>query len=211
MSGTDTRVGVAFATLLGALASSTAFGAGGPLGIDHRLAYDNSGIWKRGNQTALEGLMIGAEVAGALWEGGESRLGKTYWQSIDATLIGAGAAQGLKRSFTRERPITTSDPDQFFKGNGHYSFPSGEVTNAAAIVTPFILEYRNDNPAVWALAALPAYDGIARMKVQAHWQTDVLAGAALGAATGYYTHQRETPLLLSVMPHGVMVGLHTRW
>ena len=46
------------------------------------------------------------------------------------------------------------------------------------------LEYGHDNPAVYALELLPLYDAIARVKVQSHWQTDVLAGFALGAVTG---------------------------
>ena len=62
-------------------------------------------------------------------------------------------------------------------------------------------------PAVWALEALPLYDAIARMKVQAHWQTDVLAGWAIGTAAGYYAHARDNPLVLGVMPHGIVVGV----
>jgi hypothetical protein len=64
---------------------------------------------------------------------------------------------------------------------------------------------------VYALLLLPAYDSIARMKVQAHWQTDVLAGVALGAATGYFAHTRDSPIILGVLPGGFMVGLHKQW
>jgi hypothetical protein len=39
--------------LLALVISAPAFCSGGPLGIDHRLHYDNSGIWARGNQKAL--------------------------------------------------------------------------------------------------------------------------------------------------------------
>ena len=49
-----------------------------------------------------------------------------------------------------------------------------------------------DHPAVWSLAALPVYIGTARLKAQAHWQTDVLAGAALGGDIGYYESARES-------------------
>jgi membrane-associated phospholipid phosphatase len=55
------------------------------------------------------------------------------------------------------------------------------------------------------------YDAIARMKVQAHWQTDVLAGYALGTAAGYFAHARNNPFILSVLPHGFTVGLHKSW
>jgi hypothetical protein len=39
--------------LLGSLAVGPVHAGGGPLGIDHVLSYDNSGIWKRSNQQAL--------------------------------------------------------------------------------------------------------------------------------------------------------------
>ena len=55
------------------------------------------------------------------------------------------------------------------------------MAHITAIVTPFIAEYRRDQPLVWALAGLPAYVGVARMKSQAHWQTDILAAMALAA------------------------------
>ena len=51
---------------------------GGPLGIDHRLSLDNDGIWLRQTQQALMFAVAGTVAAGALWEGGETRLGKTY-------------------------------------------------------------------------------------------------------------------------------------
>jgi len=180
-------------------------------GIDHKLANDDSGIWKRSNQTALvEGLLV-VEVGGAFWEGGETRLGKTYWQSIDSTAIAAVSTEALKRGFTRKRPRQTDDPCDFFQGGSYQSFPSGEVGTVTSIVTPFILEYAQDQPGVYALGLLPLYDAVARMKVQGHWQTDVLAGMAVGTAAGYYAHSREQPLILSLLPQGVMVGMHYRW
>ena len=206
-----TNVGCAAVLGLGAVTPIGAIAAGGPLGIDHRLGYDNSGIWKRGNQTGLLDLMIGTVVIGGLWEGGETRLGRTYWQSIDATFLGGASSMVLTDVSARSRPSQTDNPNQWLKGSGHYSFPSGEVTVTSAIVTPFVLEYGEDHPAAWALEALPAYDAVARMKVQAHWQTDVLAGYALGTASGYYTHGRNTPFVLSALPGGFMVGLRSRW
>jgi PAP2 superfamily len=190
-----------------ALSLSSSAWAGGFLGIDHRWAYDNSGLWKRSNQLILEDSLIGGEVLCGLWEGGQTRIGNTCWRAIDSSLIAGASAQILKYVFTRARPIQGNDPNAWFQGGSHYSFPSGEVAAVSSIVTPFIFAYRNQQPAVWALEALPLYDGIARMKVQAHWQTDVLAGFAIGTAAGYYAWRRENPLLLGVMPHGITIGL----
>jgi len=57
-------------------------------GIDHTVSEDNSGIWKRSNQQALVCTLIGGRIAGALWEGGQTRLGKTFWQAIDSSALG---------------------------------------------------------------------------------------------------------------------------
>ncbi len=205
------RLLTGFAGACAALACSGALAAGGPLGIDHRISYDNSGIWKRSNQTALEDLLVIGEFAGGIYEGGETRLGKTFWRAIDSSLLAAGATEGLKYAFSRERPVQGDDPNAWFQGHGHYSFPSGEVAAVSAIVTPFILEYRSEAPQVYALELLPLYDAIGRMKQQAHWQTDVLAGFALGTATGYWAQGREQPVVLSLMPHGIFVGLRKSW
>jgi PAP2 superfamily protein len=193
------------------LACAVARAGGGPLGIDHRLSFDNSGIWKRSNQTALRDLLVAGELAGGIYEGGESRLGKTFWQSIDSSALAAISSEALKHTFTRARPIQNDDPNSWFQGSGHYSFPSDEVASVTAIVTPFILEYRSEHPSIYALEVLPLYDAIGRMKQQAHWQTDVLAGFALGTVTSYYAHNRDRPFLLSFMPHRIFVGLRKNW
>jgi undecaprenyl-diphosphatase len=182
--------------------------AGAPFGVDHRVGYDNSGIWARKDQNALIALMLLGEVGGAVWEGGENRLGRTLWKSTDATLVGGVSALVLKRVFSRVRPSDTSDPNAWFKGGGNQSFPSGEVTVTSAIVTPLVLEYRHDQPLVYALELLPVYDAVARVKVRSHWQSDVIAGFALGSIAGYMMHRRsDSPWVLSVMPHGIYVGL----
>ena len=199
--------------LLAAYAPAALAGSAGPIGIDHEWTYDNSGIWKRSYQQALEYGLLGGEIAGALWEGGETRLGRTLWQSIDASAAAGVVALGLKYALSRVRPIDANgDPNLWFKGHGNQSFPSGEVTEVSSIVTPLMLEYGPDHPLAYALELLPIYDGLARLKVQAHWQSDVLAGFALGTAAGWLMHDHAgTPYILSVMPHGVYVGISRRF
>lgn len=182
---------------------------GGPFGIDEEWSYDNKGIWKRSNQEFLEyGLIVG-EVGGAMWEGGETRLGQTLWRSVDASAASGILAVVLKDAFSRVRPnASNNDPNLWFKGHGNQSFPSGEVTEVSSIVTPFVLEYGHDHPFVYALEALPVYDGIARVKVQAHWASDVVAGYVLGTGTAWLLQRNvRSPLILRVMPHGIYVGL----
>jgi undecaprenyl-diphosphatase len=81
----------------------------------------------------------------------------------------------------------------------------------ASFVTPFIVNYARRNPWVWALEILPAYDAVARVKSQAHWQTDVLAGWALGTAVGYVSTTWKTPMFVQILPHGLVVGFSKRF
>ena len=68
-----------FACLL-FLVCGTAVANGGPLGIDHRLHYDNAGIWKRSNQKVLLYGSIVTVGAGAIAFGDDNKLGDTFWR-----------------------------------------------------------------------------------------------------------------------------------
>lgn len=76
-------------------------------------------------------------------------------------------------------------------------------------VTPFVLEYGREYPAVWALELLPVYDSIARVKVRGHWQSDVLASFIIGSGIGYYAHERNSAISVGILPHGLTVGWKT--
>ncbi|HEX4153958.1 MAG TPA: phosphatase PAP2 family protein [Steroidobacteraceae bacterium] len=200
------RVAAAF-LLLPAFAQA----GGGPLGIDSELPLDTNGIWARKYQTGLENGVIAVEVAGALWFGNDDRLGHVFWQDIDATALSGAAAEILKYGFSRSRPYQGDNPNAWFKGHGNQSFPSGEVTLQAAFVTPLIANYYKDTPAIWALTALPVYDAVARLKSQAHWQSDVIAGGLLGAGFGYWMTRFNTPLSVQILPGGLTVGFSKRF
>jgi membrane-associated phospholipid phosphatase len=181
--------------------------AGGPLLIDHPVNQDESGIWNPNVYRGLQLAMTVGQIGLALYEGGDTRLGNTAWRGIDSELITAVSTEGLKRVFGRSRPRDSSDPNDFFECHSNCSFPSGEAAEAASIVTPYMLEYGNDYPAVYLLSIIPLYVGIGRVKAQAHWQSDVVAGWALGGVVGWYAHERDQPLVLQLMPHGIFVGL----
>lgn len=181
--------------------------AGGPLLIDHMVEYDDSGIWNRKYQQALSVGAAATVIGGALLVDNDTRLGRTFDQTMDSMVLTAATTTVMKRVFSRERPRENSDPGDFFDGPPHESFPSGEVAQIAAVVTPFIAEYHEDHPSVYLLAALPVYDAVARVKVHGHWQSDVVAGAAVGVAFGVYAHRRKSPLIMGLLPgNGVMIG-----
>ena len=175
--------------------------------IDHPVPQDESGIW---NPSIYRGLQLGltiGQIGLALYEGGETRLGNTAWRGIDSELIAAVSTEALKRTFRRARPRDNPDPNSWFTCSSNCSFVSGEAAEAASLVTPYMLEYGPDHPAVYLLALFPLYVGVGRVKAQAHWQTDVIAGWAVGGLAGWYAHQRDQPIVLQLMPHGIFVGL----
>ena len=187
------------------------YAGSGFLGIDSELPLDTGGIWARKYQTGIENGVIAVEIAGALWFGDDDMLGHTFWQDIDSTSLSGVAAELLKYGFSRPRPYQGDNPNAWFKGSCCQSFPSGEVTLQAAFVTPLIVNYYRQEPWIWALEALPVYDAIARLKSQAHWQTDVIAGGLLGTGFGYWATTRNTPLTVEILPRGVTVGISKRF
>jgi len=197
-------------TLVGVSPASAS--AAGLFDLDHRIARDENGIWSRHDQQIVEYGAILASVGGGLWLGRDDPLGDALWRSVDAAATSAIAAQGLKWAIGRPRPSEPGDPNQWFQGASHQSFPSGEVTLQAAFVTPLIVRYADSSPGVWALELLPLYDAVARVKSQAHWQSDVLAGWALGSAFGYWTATRSgPPISVGVLPGGLTVGWRGRF
>jgi membrane-associated phospholipid phosphatase len=180
-------------------------------GIDHELSLDENGIWARKYQTSLEYGVIAVEIGGALWLGNDNELGHTMWQTLDSSLISGIAADIMKVTFSRARPEQGGNPNEWFRGSCCESFPSGEVTLQASFVTPFIANYYKENPWIWGLEVLPVYDALARLKSQAHWQTDVIAGWALGTGIGYWTTTWKTPLTVRVLPGGLSVGFSKRF
>lgn len=174
--------------------------------VDHLVSYDASGVWNPNVYRGLVGALTVGEIGGAIWEGSDTRFGKTMWQGIDSEIIAGVTATAGKYIFTRTRPNTADNPCLWFQGSSNHSFPSGEASVAAALVTPYVLEYGSEYPATYALLLLPLYVGAARIKNQAHWQTDVLAGWAVGGLSGWYAHSRDIPIMIELLPRGFAIG-----
>jgi membrane-associated phospholipid phosphatase len=118
---------------------------------------------------------------------------------------------GIKHAFGRERPNAGEGPRAFFKGG--QSFVSGDATPAfaAAAALSEAFDYH------W-WAAVPAYSlavmtGVGRMGKDAHWASDILGSALVGAGTTellFYLHrQREKPTSLIILPMMVPGGRAT--
>ena len=179
--------------------------------VDHVVSYNASGMWNPTVYRSIVGGLTLAQIGGAVWQGDETRIGKTMWQGIDSEIIGGVSATVGKYIFTRARPNEGGNPCLWFQGGSNYSFPSGEAAVAAALVTPYVLEYGAEHPATYALLLLPLYVGAGRIKNQDHWQTDVLAGWAVGGLSGWFSHNLETPITIQLLPHGVALGLNKKF
>ena len=137
-----------FALLICTSSSFSMADPSGPLGLDHRLDRDTSGIWADSNQKAVEYGSAQLLLGGAFYEGNTTRIGKTLWQSVDAMLLGDVSAAAGKAVFRRQRPIDGNDPNAFFKSGTDNSFcpieartghrsPSSGVSRSGCSVASF--------------------------------------------------------------------------
>jgi len=175
--------------------------------VDCRIQEDTGGIWTVARSPEFPAVLIGLTAGGAVWQGDGTRLGRTLWQSLDAAAVSGAATFAVKCIFQRARPRQSTDPNEWFSGLSHQSFPSGDVSSVAALVTPVVLEYGPGSWLIYGLVAIPVFDMVARTKRRAHWWTDVLAGSAVGAGSGWLAHSLSSPLIVRLLPEGFRVGL----
>jgi membrane-associated phospholipid phosphatase len=114
------------------------------------------------------------------------------WEMVEAAGLSGVTAYALKFAAGRETPYQTSDPNEWGKGGG--SFPSLHATAAFAVGT-VLAESGNDEyrwlrrVLGYGLGAVTSYE---RLKHNAHWLSDTVAGAALGSASARFTMNRHS-------------------
>jgi membrane-associated phospholipid phosphatase len=144
---------------------------------------------------ALEpfGQEYSAGVLLAFYVGGEflhdPRAKSVALDGISASIIASGLiVQPLKYVIGRSRPNKDQGAYDFHPFNGSASFPSGHATQAFAVAT-VISEHYDSLWITLSAYGLASTVGYARLNNDAHWTSDVLAGAAIGTFVGHVVVQ----------------------
>lgn len=114
------------------------------------------------------------------------------WNMVEAGGLSTVTTYALKYIASRERPDQTSDPNKW-RASGS-SFPSFHA--AAAFAVGSVLAESGNDDYRWirrflgygAIAGFTAYE---RLKHNAHWLSDDVAGAAIGGATAHFVLERD--------------------
>jgi len=101
-----------------------------------------------------------------------------------SSVIAAGIAGPVfKVVMGRARPNAGEGPDSFAPFSSNASFPSGHTTQAFAVAS--VVAAHDGRLWVSVLSyGLAGSVGFARIEQDAHWSSDVLAGAILGTVVG---------------------------
>ncbi|NUP30513.1 MAG: phosphatase PAP2 family protein [Streptomycetaceae bacterium] len=122
------------------------------------------------------GVFLATGLVGAAVDRGR----RTQWLRATATIAGAHAASmAVKRVVRRPRP-NFPGLEPLVRTAGRHSFPSSHSVSAAASVVAFrgLVPGRVTVPAAVAM-------GFSRLVVGVHYPTDVIGGAAMGAAAAH--------------------------
>jgi membrane-associated phospholipid phosphatase len=114
------------------------------------------------------------------------------WTMFEAAGLSTVTAYALKYAIAREGPDETSDTNEWFKRGGK-SFPSEHATAAFAVGT--VLAESGNDEFRWVRRVLGyglgVFTSYERLKHNAHWLSDTVAGAALGGASANFSMHRD--------------------
>jgi membrane-associated phospholipid phosphatase len=121
---------------------------------------------------------------------------------LSSTLIASGIITPvLKYSVGRVRSNSTYATYQFKPFSSNASFPSGHATQAFAVASVIAADYPEWWVQVVAYGAAGVV-GLARIEQNAHFASDVVAGAIIGTVVGRAVVARHN----KAMPHGMTVA-----
>lgn len=134
--------------------------------------------------------LIWLGILGALAAFGKKTGRRIALIGLGALAIGFFASELLKEITVRPRPFLSLEEVRLLISAPHsYAFPSGHTTSSFAVASGLYLGARRLLGRVplwaWGSLALAAAISYSRLYVGVHWPTDVLAGVALGVASGW--------------------------
>lgn len=110
---------------------------------------------------------------------------------LEASLIASGLITPTLKAITgRSRPRSTDEVSAFRSGGE--SFPSGEATQAFALAA-VVAGYSDSRWVKGAAYGVAGLLGAQRIALDAHWASDVVAGALVGASVGQWLVRRHRP------------------
>ena len=164
------------------------------------LHIQNSAASDVASQIRLFGGTYSAATLGLFLVGGEAFKDPTaravFIDGAAATLVASGIiTPTLKWTVGRYRPPAEKGNVDFRPFSGNVSFPSGETTQAFAVASVIASHYDE----FWIKATsygIATLVGLARLYEDAHWTSDVVAGALIGTAVGtaivHFNDKRRT-------------------
>lgn len=167
-------------------------------------------IWNEAQEHRTRSLNSFAKTTQQLGAGGSFVVlgifeGYGYWakdskakavamDGLTASIIASGlVAPALKWGFGRVRPNEASHVYDFRPFSGNFSFPSGHATQAFAVASVISAHYDR-----WWVTGLSygaaGLVGYSRIEQNAHFASDVVAGAIIGTVIGRtIVHRHEQP------------------
>lgn len=148
--------------------------------LHHDALADPLELYVRGSEALFAGLLVVLLLIG----------GRSGWQRPAALVAGASAALALvigvviAQIVDRSRPFVdhAASVHRLIPHAADSGFPSDHATASFAIATALLLRHRGLGLVALAGAALLS---VGRVVLGVHYPTDVLAGAALGAASAF--------------------------
>ena len=157
------------------------------------------------NETTLTAAGIIAYGAGRLFH--SPLVSDVALHATESVVLASLASQVIRGPLGRTRPYVSHDSDQYrfkplrgFFGDSSFdyrAFPSIHTSSSIAVATVLSMEIHRRNPGatpfvaplIYAAAALP---GLARIRLDQHWSSDIASGAFMGVLAGYkvvsYSH-----------------------
>lgn len=158
------------------------------------------------------GIMGAFYVAGALLENERART--VAMDAFASSLVSAGMiTTTLKVAAGRSRPNEEEGAYRFKPFGGHHSFPSGHTTQAFSLASVIAKHYdeRWIDITSYGIATLI---GLARIEQEAHFPSDVVAGAVIGTLVGKaivrYNKGFRTGITLTPAGDGQTMGAYLR-